>query len=117
MTAGTNKAEPQKPRRGMEFLRKLTAVVRNGFRTLMPTCQQVSRLQSVSIEQPQPFARRMGLQLHLMLCKWCRRYGRQIRLLHEIAHDHSDKVAQATLDNLSPEAQARLRRSLRGESQ
>lgn len=117
MTAGTNRAEFQKPPLGMEFLRKLTAVLGNGFRPLMPTCQQVSRLQSASIEQPQPFARRMGLQLHLMLCKWCRRYGRQIRLLHEVAHDHSDKVAEATLDNLSPEARARLRRSLRGESQ
>ena len=53
-----------------------------------PTAGRPSRFQSDALEQKLSWAKRIGLNLHLLLCIWCRRYGRQIRCLHHAAHEH-----------------------------
>jgi len=90
---------------------------KTGFRTIMPTCRQASRLQSDALDQPLSLPKRFGLRLHLLVCKWCRRYGKQIRFLRQAVHEHPDEVNQATPRTLSPEARERLKRSLRGKSE
>ena len=84
-----------------------------GLRMLMPSCREVLRLQSEAIERPLSPARRPGLWLHLLLCKWCRYYGRQIRFLRHAAHTHLDELTEATPQPLSPEARERIRQKLR----
>ena len=76
----------------MHILKNLAATLKNGFQTFMPTCQQVGRLQSAGLDQPQSFSKRLGLRLHLLVCKWCQRYGRQICFLQEAARQHSDEL-------------------------
>ena len=85
--------------------------------TLLPTCRQVSRLQSDALDQPLSLPKRFGLRLHLLVCKWCRRYGKQIRFLHQAVHEHPDELSQATPRTLSPEARERLKNSLRSEKE
>ena len=85
--------------------------------TLLPTCRQVSRLQSDVLDQPLSLPKRFGLRLHLLVCKWCRRYGKQILFLREAVHEHPDELSQATPRTLSPEARERLKNSLRGEKE
>jgi len=80
--------------------------------TLLPTCRQVSRLQSDLLDQPLSLPKRFGLRLHLLICKWCRRYGKQIRFLRHAVHEHPDEVSQASPRTLSPEARERLKQSL-----
>ena len=82
------------------------------FETLLPTCRQVSRLQSDLLDQPLSLPKRFGLRLHLLVCKWCRRYGKQIRFLHQAVHEHPEELSQATPQTLSPEARERLKKSL-----
>ena len=50
--------------------------------------------------------------MHLLLCKWCRRYGRQIRFLHHAAHEHPEELQTVTPHQLSPEARERMKQSL-----
>ena len=97
----------------MELLKRATTAVRIGLRTLSPNCREASRLQSDALEQPLPFPKRFGLRLHLLLCKWCRRYGRQIRFLRQAVHEHPDELNKAAPHSLSPEARERLKNSLR----
>ena len=85
--------------------------------TLLPTCRQVSRLQSDLLDQPLSLPKRFGLRLHLLVCKWCRRYGKQIRFLRQAVHERPDELSQATPQTLSPEARERLKNSLRGEKE
>ncbi len=101
----------------MQFMKSLASAVKTGFRTIMPTCRQASRLQSDALDQPLSLPKRFGLRLHLLVCKWCRRYGMQIRFLRQAVHEHPDEVNQATPRTLSPEARERLKRSLRGKSE
>ena len=89
------------------------AAIQRGFRTLLPSCQQVARLQSDLLDQPLPLARRFGLRLHLLLCGWCRRYGKHLRLLRRAAHEHEEALHESAPHELSPEARAKMKRALR----
>jgi hypothetical protein len=82
------------------------------FETLLPNCRQVSRLQSDLLDRPLSLPQRFGLRLHLLICKWCRRYGKQIRFLHQAVHEHPDELSQASPRTLSPEARKRLKQRL-----
>lgn len=100
----------------MQFLKSLTSSLQTGFRILLPTCRQASRLQSDALDQPLSLPKRFGLRLHLLVCKWCRRYGKQIRFLRQAAHEHPDEVNESTPHTLSREARERLKRSLHRET-
>lgn len=91
----------------------MKAALLTGLRVLMPTCREAIRLQSRSLEDPLPASRRPGLWFHLLLCKWCRFYGEQIRFLRRAAREHPDELTQAASPSLSPEARERIRRKLR----
>jgi hypothetical protein len=97
----------------MIILDKTKDALSTGMRMLMPTCREVLRLQSSALERPLPPARRPGLWLHLLLCKWCRYYGQQIQFLRRAAHEHPEQLTQATSQQLSPEARVRIRQKLR----
>jgi len=78
----------------------------------MPTCQQASTLQSLALDQKLSWPKRFGLRLHLLLCKWCRRYGQQLRFLREAAHQYPSVLVETEPGSLSLEARQRLKRSL-----
>lgn len=80
------------------------------FRALAPNCKQAIRLQSDALDQPLSPLKRVGLRVHLLLCTWCRRYGRQIAFLRTVAKDcDHDPVSEQAL---SPEARERIKRKL-----
>ena len=100
----------------MKLLKRLAISANAALRTLSPTCREASRLQSDALDQPLTLAKRFGLRVHLLLCRWCRRYGKQIRFLREAAHEHPERLNDATPGTLSLEARERLKQSLRGET-
>jgi hypothetical protein len=53
------------------------AVVVRGLADLSPGCKTVTRLQSEALDRKLPLRQRLGLRGHLLLCQWCRRYGKQ----------------------------------------
>src|SRR5438034_11257130 len=99
----------------MQVMKRLADALKTGFRALVPNCREASRLQSIALDQPLSLPKRFGLRLHLLVCKWCRRYGKQIRFLRHAAHEHSENLTEATAHTLSPEARDRLKRSLSDE--
>ena len=74
-------------------------------------CNEAIRLQSDALDRPLSFSQRMGLRLHLLFCKWCLRYGRQIKFLRIVARDcdHVREPAQP----LPAAARERIRRALK----
>ena len=81
---------------------------------LSPSCKQASRLQSESLDRPLTFFERLGLRLHLLLCKWCRRYGKQLKFLRSAAHQCEDHQPG---QKLSPEARERIKQRLHSEKE
>ncbi len=51
----------------------------------MMNCRQVARLYSDSLEYRLPLKDRIGIRFHVMLCRGCRNFGRQMKLLRELA--------------------------------
>lgn len=47
----------------------------------MMTCQQVAHAIASDDLADAPLRRRMAVRMHLMLCKHCRRYARQLRAI------------------------------------
>lgn len=80
------------------------------IRALSPNCKEAIRLQSEALDHPLPPLRRIGLRIHLALCVWCSRYGKQIKFLRTVAqhcdHEHQPK------HELPPEARERIKRAL-----
>ena len=87
----------------------------------MLSCRQATRLISQSLEEPLPFRRRMGLKFHLLMCRFCSRYQRQMILIREAMRLFVEDEQKGTAfglpgakdDSLGSEAVARIKRSLR----
>jgi hypothetical protein len=97
----------------MQFLKNMAAGLSRAFHSILPTCRDAARLQSESLDTRPSGAKRFGLWLHLLVCKWCRRYGKQVRFLRGAAHDHPERLAEATPQKLSEEARQRIKEKLR----
>lgn len=77
-----------------------------------PTCKEVTRLQSEAMDRRLSLFERLGLRLHLSLCKWCRRYGEQLRFLRSAARDCGEHEGGEMPQRLSVEARERIKRKL-----
>ena len=96
----------------------LTKMINAFFRKageLSPNCREATRLQSEALDRPFGLGQRIGLRIHLVLCKWCRRYGKQIDFLRSAAHRHEEHEQGLPPQSLPPEARERIKRRLREE--
>ena len=91
--------------------------MKNFFRTILPSCRDVSRLQSNALDSPLPLSKRFGMRLHLLVCRWCRCYGRQINFLRGAVQARPDKLAESDPQSLPNDARERLKKSLHDASE
>jgi hypothetical protein len=79
-------------------------------------CSEISELVSLSLDRELPFAERLAVKSHLLYCKACRRFLRQLERLRSAMAELSSDVSGAGLANiprLTPEVQERIKRALR----
>lgn len=50
----------------------------------MFNCGEVTRLVSESLDRKLPLHQRMGIRIHLFMCKFCSRYRKQLLLMKEV---------------------------------
>ena len=84
----------------------------SGVASLSLNCREATRAQSDALDAPLPIMRRVGLRIHWLMCKWCRRYGEQIHFLRSSAHAHEEALTKAEPERLSEEARARIKEKL-----
>src|SRR5437667_7358798 len=97
----------------MNWLVKIVKSLGRGLADLSPACKTAASLQSEALDRKLPLRQRFGLRVHLLLCKWCRRYGKQIAFLRNAAHEHPDEMAEPIPQKLSAEARDRIKQKLR----
>ena len=73
-----------------------------------PTCAEMSRLTSRSLEQPLTVKTRLKMRLHFVICAWCRRYFKQINLLHHAAPRLGLELGELPGRGMSVEAKQRI---------
>jgi hypothetical protein len=99
----------------MNWLTNKLKSLGRGMAELSPSCREATRLQSEAMDRPLRLRQRLGLRIHLFLCKWCRRYGRQIGFLRSVAQErekHGEILPQQTLRH---EAKERMKERLKSE--
>jgi|SRR5271169_2870784 len=97
----------------MNWLANMPRRLVSGLAELSPSCGRAARLQSEALDHKLTWRQQLGLRIHLVLCKWCSRYGKQIAFVHNVVHSHPDEVTSAVPQQLSDEARERIRRNLR----
>ena len=97
----------------MNWIANIPRRLVSGLAELSPSCKTAARLQSEALDHKLTWRQRWGLRIHLVLCKWCSRYGKQIAFVHKVALSHPDEVTSAVPQQLSDEARARIRQNLR----
>ncbi len=84
----------------------------------MLNCKEVSRLVSESLDRKLPFWQRMGLWIHLSMCKLCRGFRKDLLILRSAARQHADDIRMNAIEPnavLSEEARERIQRALESE--
>ncbi len=75
----------------------------------------MSRMASEAMDVRLPFSTRMAMWAHLMMCRYCRRFRRQIHLLRRLSGIGPEEPPGALdIDDaaLSPEARERLKKAV-----
>lgn len=89
--------------------------IKSACADLSPNCREAVRTQSEALDRPLSPARRFGLWMHVLICKWCRRYSRQIRFMHNATGEHPDKMVDAGPQKLSDDARNRMKLKLKDQ--
>jgi len=58
-------------------------------------CKEVSQLVSQSMDRELSFTKRMGVRFHLMMCRYCARFGQQLKRIRELIRSQEE-------DNIPP---------------
>jgi hypothetical protein len=74
-----------------------------------PTCAEMSRLASQSLEQPLSLKMRFKRWLHFLICVWCERYYKHLKFLHHAAPQLEKQLDVVSSRGLSPEAKQRMK--------
>lgn len=79
---------------------------------MMINCHKASTLASESLDHPLTLIKRFSLRFHLLICRFCRRYLRQVRFIHEALSlaDEETKLSHSSYEiRLSPNARNRIK--------
>jgi len=81
----------------------------------MLTCKQVSELISQGLDQHLTFTERMGVRIHLLMCRTCTQYKNQLRFIRQAMRQLSQdaECGNHAAIPLSPEARERIKNALK----
>lgn len=84
----------------------------------MITCEEATRLMSQSLDRKLPLRQRIALRSHLLMCKLCPGFLRQMRFLKTAAarHERAVESDEPHSHSLSPEAKEGIEKALAGPS-
>jgi hypothetical protein len=79
----------------------------------MLSCKEATRLLSEALDRRLLLSERIALGFHLFICKMCRRYARQVRMLTDVLRSSIARDSGNPDARLDAAARARIRESLK----
>jgi hypothetical protein len=79
----------------------------------MFNCKEVTRMVSESLDRELPLLQRIGIRIHLLMCKFCSRYRKKLLILREVIHlytTHNENIESSIA--LPLEAKERIKRAM-----
>jgi hypothetical protein len=87
--------------------------VKDFLARITPSCRDVTRLASESMDRTLPLSTRIQLQLHYWICKACTEYRRQLLALRQATRRSASETHAQEDTQLSSPAKARLKEAFR----
>ncbi len=82
----------------------------------MFNCKEVSRRISESMDHDISLYQRMLIRMHVLMCRYCARFRRQVLFLRELCRSRRwDESAPNTSVHLPPNARERIRQVLKSQ--
>lgn len=78
----------------------------------MLKCKDVSQLVSRSLDNKLSLKERVGLQLHLLMCKYCKRFSQQLKKINVAINGIKQNIENDTNIKLPSEVKERIVNSL-----
>lgn len=81
----------------------------------MLKCKEVTKLISESMDTKLPLRKEIGLRIHLMMCKFCSLYKKQLLQIKKISEDFIAKLNDDEIFSsisLSSEAKERIKKEI-----
>lgn len=80
----------------------------------MITCEEAGKLISESMDHTPPLLERMNLKMHLLMCKVCPTYMRQLHILRGLVKSWATGAGRFLADkSLSRESKTKMKQHLR----
>ena len=79
----------------------------------MLTCKEATQLISESLDHKLSFRQQVAVRIHLLMCKFCARYRKQLLMLRDLAEHPFYLEEMETHVTLPQEARERIQRSLK----
>lgn len=84
----------------------------------MLSCRETTQLISDSMQRRLPLRQRLAVAVHLLMCRFCLRYRKQIRFMEKavdrlVESEKEGSLPETTDPCLSAEARERIKESLR----
>ena len=82
---------------------------------LITSCKQAARLVSMSFERKLTLRETISMRIHLMMCRTCTFYGRQIKALRSIFIRHEEVLSNTPAsddEKLSDQAKQRIQKNI-----
>ena len=86
----------------------------------MLSCRETAQLISESMERKLPLRRRLAVTVHLLMCRFCSRYRKQLRFIKKavgrlVESEKGWNPPEAPEHSLSSETRERIEKALRRE--
>ena len=79
---------------------------------VIPSCKEAMELQSRAVDGELGVGKRMLVAIHVMMCRVCRRYGKQVSHVSEFASELPERAPMGELHPMPPEVKERIRKSI-----
>jgi hypothetical protein len=82
----------------------------NTMKMWMFNCRHIARLVSESMDCKLPPGRRLGVKFHLLMCRHCARYSKQLHLMRRLIRSRASTDTKYSSAAMDEQAKERLRR-------
>lgn len=62
--------------------------------TAMLSCKAVSQLVSESMDRPVSMSESLEMKMHLIMCKFCSRFKKQLKSIHKTVRENADLIEE-----------------------
>jgi hypothetical protein len=86
----------------------------------MLSCKEAAAMVSESLDRKLPLGQRIALRMHLLFCRFCRRFSRQVLFLRGTAdrvRGEKEGEEPPVSDSLSAEAKEKIEQALKTHSE